>query len=177
MKFTSVVTVIGLTASVMASPLLDERRWNCISQYTADTLVSEYIGVLSHQDTDLGTPNQTAQAILDDNYSETSDSILSLEGLPLGTVTFSGKDAYIASTLGAPPVTGINTIAVYPICPDKILWQWLFTGIGSQQYEVKGFNLFQITSAGQINQTYVEFNSFAWALDTGYTITFPPPPA
>lgn len=172
MKFSSILAALGLTASVMASPLA-ERHWNCISQYAADKLVSEYIGVLSHQNTDLGTPNETAQAILDDNYTETSDSILSLEGQPLGTATFVGKALYIASTLGAPPVTGINTIAVYPICPDKILWQWLFTGIGSKQYEVKGFNLFQITPAGQINQTYVEFNSFAWALDTGYTITFP----
>jgi len=171
MKFLSVIAAAGLASLAVASPL--DQRWYCISESTATSIVDEYIGVLSHQNTTLGTPNQTAQAILDDNYTETSDSILSLEGQPLGTATFVGKTAYVEGVLNAPPVTGINTIAIYPICPDKILWQWLFTGIGSKEYEVKGFNLFQITSAGQINQTYVEFNSFAWALDTGYTITFP----
>ena len=174
MKFASIVAAVGLASAALASPL--EERNNCkkcVSQAYATSIVNDYVAVLSHVSTSLGTPNETAQAILDDNYTETSDSILSLEGLPLGTATFVGKALYIASTLGAPAVKGINTIAVYPICPDKILWQWLFTGIGSKKYEIKGFNLFQLTPAGQINETYVEFNSFAWALDTGYNITFP----
>jgi hypothetical protein len=173
MKFASILAAVGLASTALASPLEERNCKRCVSQSFADSIVGDYVAVLSQMNTSYGTPNQTAQAILDDNYTETSDSILSLEGLPLGTATFVGKALYIASTLGAPAVQGIDTIAVYPICPDKILWQWIFTGIGSRQYEIKGFNLFQLTPAGQINETHVEFNSFAWALDTGYNITFP----
>ena len=78
--------------------------------------------------------------------------------------------------LNAPPVEGIESLGIYVAGCDKILWQWLFAGIGTAQYEVKGFNLFDITSAGQISAIHVEFNSLAWALDTGYQVIFPPPP-
>jgi hypothetical protein len=72
---------------------------------------------------------------------------------------------------------GINTLEIDVAGCNKILWYWLFTGIGSQQYEVKGFNLFTITPASQIAQVNLEFNSIAWALDTGYQVIFPSSPA
>jgi len=75
--------------------------------------------------------------------------------------------------LGAQAVEGINTIAVYVADCTSILWQWNFTGIGTGAYEVKGFNLFTLNTAGQIAKAEVEFNSIAWGLDTGYQIVFP----
>lgn len=175
MKLTSIVAALSLASSGLASPV---ERHGCLSQWFAEKIVAEYASILGHYDSDLGSPNVTANAILSDSYEEISDSILSLEGMPLGGVTFSGKQEYIESTLGAPPVEGINTIEVLVAGCYKVLWQWVFTGVGSAEYEVKGFNLFTITSEYQIGQTNLEFNSFAWALDTGYTITFPtgPPP-
>jgi hypothetical protein len=91
----------------------------------------------------------------------------------LGTVTFEGKQNYINNVLNAPPLEGITTIEVLVAGCDKILWYWNFLGVGSAEYEVKGFNLFTITSAMQIVTTNLEFNSIAWGLDTGYTIIPP----
>lgn len=176
MKFTSVLAALAATA-VVASPVESLKRGygECLCQADAEKIVTEYIAILSHTSSDLGNASETAQALLDDNYTEISDSILSLEGQPLGTATFVGKQLYINSVLNAPPVMGITTLEVLVAGCTKILWYWNFLGIGKATYEVKGFNLFEITAAGQINQTNLEFNSFAWALDTGYNITFPPP--
>ena len=44
----------------------------------------------------------------------------------------------------------------------KILWYWNFTGIGSGQYEIKGFNLISLNSANQIETVNLEFNSSEW---------------
>jgi hypothetical protein len=46
---------------------------------------------------------------------------------------------YIGGVLGAPPVEGITTIEILVAGCTKILWYWNFLGIGSGQYEVKGF--------------------------------------
>ena len=76
--------------------------------------------------------------------------------------------------LGAPGLTGINTLDIITGNCNKIVWYWLFTGVGTKQYEVKGINIFTIND-GQIEQIDVEFNSIAWGLDIGFTVT--PPPA
>ncbi len=68
---------------------------------------------------------------------------------------------------------GINTIEILVAGCTKILWYWNFLGIGSAEYEVKGFNLFTITDVGQISQVNLEFNSIAWGLDTGYQVIPP----
>ena len=91
----------------------------------------------------------------------------------MGGVTFQGKQAYIAGVLNAPPVEGITTNEILVAGKNKILWYWTFYGIGSAQYEVKGFNLFTINENNQISQLNLEFNSIAWGLDTGYQIVFP----
>ncbi|KAI1630154.1 hypothetical protein EDD37DRAFT_83880 [Exophiala viscosa] len=174
MKFSSIIAPLALASSVTATAIRN-RDWsdwqNCLSQTQAETIVNQYASILTHSDPT--TANTTAQALLDVNYTEISDSILSLEGQPLGTATFVGKDTYITGVLESPPVTGINTLEIDVANCNKILWYWKFTGIGSEEYEIKGFNLFTITPAGQINQTNLEFNSIAWALDTGYQVIFP----
>ena len=74
----------------------------------------------------------------------------------------------------APPVAGIETQEILVAGCTKILWYWIFAGIGTGQYEVKGFNLLTINGKGQLERINLEFNSIAWALDTGYQIIFPP---
>lgn len=92
----------------------------------------------------------------------------------LGGVTFQGKALYIGGVLNAPPVLGITTLRVLVADCTSVLWYWNFLGIGSAQYEIKGFNLFTLNDAGLIAVTEVEFNSIAWGLDTGYQVIFPP---
>lgn len=92
----------------------------------------------------------------------------------MGGITFQGKQEYIGGVLAAPPVEGITTNEILVAGSSKILWYWTFYGIGSGEYEVKGFNLFSLTEQGQISTLNLEFNSIAWGLDTGYQIIFPP---
>jgi len=114
---------------------------------------------------DRNAANVTGQAILADSFNETSDSILALEGQPLGTVTFPGKQFYLNNVVHAPPIPAIDTIAIVHDC-TKIVWYWVATGLGNSKYQVKGFNLLNTTNGGtQINDNYVEFNSLAWGAD------------
>jgi len=109
--------------------------------------------------------NATGQAILADGFNETSDSILSLEHEPLGTVTFAGKQTYLKGVVYAPPIPAIDTLAIIHDC-TQIVWYWVAIGLGTKEYEVKGFNYFTTVNAGtQIIDNKVEFNSLAWGAD------------
>ncbi|KIW91302.1 uncharacterized protein Z519_08198 [Cladophialophora bantiana CBS 173.52] len=173
MNLFSILTPLSLLAGATALPTPKRSGdWQgCLSQADAESIVGQYITILEH--TDVAAANATAQSVLDPNYTETSDSILSLEGLPLGTATFVGKDVYINGVLSAPGLNGITTIEILVAGCTKILWYWNFLGVGSAKYEVKGFNLFTTTPPLQISQVDPEFNSIAWGLDTGYPLIRP----
>lgn len=172
MKFTTIATAtLALATSAFAAPSSWGSWPNCLAQSEAESIVNQYISVLAHSN--VQTANATGQALLTDDYQEISDSILSLEGQALGGVTFQGKQNYINGVLSAQPVAGVNTIEILVAGCTKILWYWNFTGIGTGKYEVKGFNLFTLNSDNMIEKAHIEFNSIAWGLDTGYTVTFP----
>lgn len=78
MKFTTVAAAtLALATSAFAAP-----TWsNCLAQSEAESIVNQYISILTHSD--IQTANATAQALLADDYEEISDSILSLEGQPV----------------------------------------------------------------------------------------------
>ncbi|KEF52794.1 uncharacterized protein A1O9_11211 [Exophiala aquamarina CBS 119918] len=90
MKLTSFLAYLTCAATATAAGL---RRRGCdscgLSQEFAEDVVAKFISTPDHGD--VATANATAQALLADGYQETSDSILSLEGQPLGGVTFEGK--------------------------------------------------------------------------------------
>lgn len=128
MKFLTYLTSVVAVATAAAVPNRRGQEWqNCLSQAEAENLVGQYMSILEHSPSPQAA-NATAQALLDNNYQEISDSILSLEGLPvshyirssdehadrlqLGGVTFNGKQEYIEGTLSGPPVSGVNTIDV-----------------------------------------------------------------
>jgi hypothetical protein len=81
MKLFSLLAPLALSASVAASALPKRGDGTCLSQGEAESIVSQYASILGH--TDVATANATAQALLDENYTEISDSILSLEGQPV----------------------------------------------------------------------------------------------
>jgi hypothetical protein len=81
MKLFSLLAPLALSASVVASALPKRGGGACLSQSEAESIVSQYASILGH--TDVATANATAQALLDENYTEISDSILSLEGQPV----------------------------------------------------------------------------------------------
>ena len=67
------------TASALPKRTGDWQK--CLSQSEAESIVDQYASILTHSD--VTSANATAQALLDDNYTEISDSILSLEGQPV----------------------------------------------------------------------------------------------
>lgn len=83
-----------------------------------------------------------------------------------------GKQAYINGVLFAPSLTGAQTLKVL-VAGNQIVWYWRFTGVGSRQLPIQGFNLFDINDRKQITAISVEFNSIAWGIDIGYTAADP----
>ena len=47
-----------------------------------------------------------------------------------------GKQGYINGVLNAPPVKGVETQEILVAGCTKVLWYWIFTGIGTAEYEV-----------------------------------------
>jgi len=159
----------AFAAGALATPFGPPSWWHprptstCLTDAAATSLATAFQSMLTNPDRNAA--NATGQAILADSFNETSDSILSLEGQPLGTVTFPGKQFYLNNVVHAPPIPAINTIDIVHDC-TKIVWYWVAEGLGNSKYPVKGFNLLYTTNAGtQISDNYVEFNSLAWGAD------------
>lgn len=187
MKFFGVLASLALATTTLAAPGWND--WNsALTQKDAEDIVAKFSSVLTHAD--IPTANKTAQALIADGYTETSDSINILAGYPvsisarhnqkvqtdtiqIGGITFNGKQNYITGVLYSPSLTGIENIKIAPAGNNMIIWYWKFTGIGSKQIPVKGFNLFEVNKQKQITALHVEFNSVAWGIDTGYTTTDP----
>lgn len=78
-------TIAASFLAVASASALPERRWNnwnkCLTQDQANSIVSQFIVGLEHPD--VPAANVTLQALLADDFEETSDSILSLQGLPV----------------------------------------------------------------------------------------------
>lgn len=83
MKTTLFASVLAFALSALASPVDERGLFNCVSQQDANTFVSNFATVLAHQNSSLGTPQQTANILLADNFVEYSNSVLSLQGLPV----------------------------------------------------------------------------------------------
>lgn len=60
------------------------KRDYCVTQYEANDIVTKFAAILAQTD-GAAAANATAQALLADDYIEFSDSILSLEGLPVSS--------------------------------------------------------------------------------------------
>lgn len=99
-------------------------------------------------------------------------SLADLTFLQLTTPPFVGKEYYISGIVNSPAYTGIETILIVPAC-GYITWHWIYTAIGSAEYRIKGFHLFEVTESGQLASARLEFNSIAWGTDMGYTVTPP----
>lgn len=83
MKLVSTLVQLASVACAAAAVL---PRTDCgrLSQAFAEDVVAKFITILNHPDP--AAANATAQALLsDDGYQEISDSILSLEGQPVGS--------------------------------------------------------------------------------------------
>lgn len=78
MKLSIFATAIALASTALSAPTN-----GCVSMKQAKTIISRYTGIITHQGSDLGTAQQTAEQLLVRGYEEISDSILSLEQQPV----------------------------------------------------------------------------------------------
>ena len=194
MKF--LVTLASLALAAIAAPAPgDWGKWNngCASREYIQYLVDQEIVYLQHLDVAAG--RAAGEAIFAADIVEYGDSINSLRQAPvsllfsahldtgsfsltnppsqLGTIVETDAASYINDTLSTPPIPQIDLLSLTVEC-NQFVWQWRFYGIGpGPNPYIQGFTLATVNSAGLINYQYVEFNSLAWAENSGYTVTPP----
>jgi hypothetical protein len=156
---------------------LDTRRSNCLTLADADYLVNGFALLINSTFSDI-----LAADILAVSFTDYSDSINFLAGVPLGDPTFSSLDAFEAGESGQTPVP-LQILSIDAVTCSNIAFRWLAYP-GSGKYEVKGINIAYTAQTGsatngangwQIQVNFVEFNVAAWDLDLGGSCTPPPP--
>lgn len=83
MKLSRATIALSLASSAVAFPGHRRGYSGCLTQDTANTLVAEYAAIQAHASTSLGDTNATAAAIIATGYTEKSESLNSLIGLPV----------------------------------------------------------------------------------------------
>ncbi|KIW81339.1 hypothetical protein Z517_04364 [Fonsecaea pedrosoi CBS 271.37] len=171
---TSTVSALIPPITITATPSLafaassDVLATGCLSDAQATNIVTSWKTILTSSDR--GDASAIAQALIADEYLETSDSINSLAGNSLGNATISGKDSFIAAVLENPPIPLLTTLDIFHDC-TRIAFYWAASGVGSGVEDVRGVDLLYLTEdKEQINMAMVEFNSLAWAKDVGWQI-------
>ena len=101
MKLLSLLVSVALASGALATPTVEERGFGfpggfegrpsktCLYPAAATSLVSSFKSVLTNPDRQAA--NATAQIIIADNFTETSDSIDTLAGYPVRTSTLHSK--------------------------------------------------------------------------------------
>lgn len=137
---------------------------NCLTSSTASTLVSGFSSLLTAFDVNV------ANALLASDFTDTSDSINFLAGIPFGSTTFPSKAAFIAGQ-GTQPAIGFSVLNIDAVTCDTIAFRWAAT-LGPQT-PIKGINILKAsnlnaTTAGwQIKTVFSEFNSGLWSQEIG----------
>lgn len=138
----------------------------CLTNATAAYLANGYGSLLT------AYTNATANSLLASDFTDTSDSINWLAGIPLGGYTFSSLGAFIAGQ-GTQPAIGFTMGEVMFSC-NEVAFSWV-ASVGMKKWPVKGINMFTATnlnnsaSGWQIQSMFSEFNVGAWEVDIGRT--------
>lgn len=149
------------TSSSVASPSA-----LCLTNATASYLTNGYGQLLS------AYTNATAISLLAADFTDTSDSINWLAGIPLGGPTFASKGAFIGGQGTQPPI-GFTVQSIMFSC-TQVAFRWTAT-VGLKKFPAKGINMFTASNlnnsaAGwQIQTMYSEFDVGAWEVDIGRT--------
>jgi len=138
---------------------------DCLKAGQATKIVNAFLYLLANPKA--ANFNATATALFTKDFTDTSDSIDQLAGLPEGSVTFPSRSAFIAGSGSQPPLF-LQTLDIFNSC-DKIGWRWIsISGTGNDNEKVKGIDVFEISKKGKVKATFAEFNSGAWLADLGF---------
>jgi hypothetical protein len=172
---TILLGALSLAASATAMPSSQPARRDttqcCLSKDTAAKLVDTFDSLLT------AYSNQTANSILANDFSYTSDSTNFLAGIPLGSVTFPSKTAFEASQSQQPNIQ-LSVIAIDAVTCNVVAYRWkanvggpdVVKGINVLYAEFVGSDQYAVGPTGwQVQQAFSEFNSAAWVIDIGGT--------
>lgn len=136
---------------------------------TVTALVNDYSQLIGNYTDALGE-----RFLADSGFSDTSDSINALAGIPLGSTTFANKTAFLANqaTQAAIPlvVTSVNAVTC-----DTIVLRWTQT-FGAAALPAAGISILGFVCESRdwkLKTVYTEFNSLVYFQDVGGSCTFP----
>jgi len=181
MRLTQTLTLLGLAAlgsTAAIDPALTERSGDlearhCLCQSDAEKLIAAYTRMINKWD------DADAKYLAED-FKDTSDSINQLAGLPLGSVIFPSKQAFIDHQHVAPDNLPLVVTRIGPFNCDTASFIWSATfGAPGNQKPVRGITILGATKqAGffQIKSIDVEFNNIAFLLNIGGSYKMPGQP-
>jgi hypothetical protein len=160
------------SAVAVANSWAQPRDAFCLCDSDADLIANDFAQLISNYSATL------ADNVLAADYTDQSDSVNTLidsattSPIPLGTLTFASKAAFLAGQSSQPNVP-FTILQTWHTC-DTVIIRWV-ANPGVQQ--VQGFDALIVepstnsTQPYQIQTTYGEFNSGAWLVDLGFSVT------
>lgn len=127
-------------------------------------LVDDYAQLIGNYSADLGE-----RFLADEGFTDTSDSINALAGIPLGSTTFANKTAFLQNQESQPKIPFVVT-SVNAVTSDTIVLRWTQT-FGNPALPAAGISIlgFECADDGcwKLKTVYTEFNSLIYFEDTG----------
>jgi len=177
MRLLSLLAPASLIGLAAALPSPSKRGEECLPYGTAVQLVNAFVSTLTNFEASV------AENLLAPNFTDTSDSINFLAGIPLGSVTFPSAEAFIEGQ-GSQAAIGLQVLNIDAVtCDGVIVFRWI-AEVAEQIDSVKGIDILYAVKSGpdcytvgptgyQLDAVYSEFNSAAWVLDIGGTCAPP----
>ncbi|KAI0859973.1 hypothetical protein F4860DRAFT_238768 [Xylaria cubensis] len=133
----------------------------CLTPRDGDKLARDYAALFSSST----FTSTKACSVLAHDFTETSDSINAISGLPSGNVTYESREAFIAAQVCWPAVA-MDVVAVVAVTCDTVVLRW--TQRWSDGTEIAGISILVAEDEGdgnggewKIRRVYEEFNGFA----------------
>ncbi|KAK7978399.1 hypothetical protein PG996_004447 [Apiospora saccharicola] len=140
----------------------------CLNPHAVDEITKNYAKVIGDYSPAL------ADRFLADGFTDTSDSINMLAGIPLGSVTFKDKDAFKTGQSQLPKIP-LVVKSVNAVTCDTIVLRWTQI-FGNPAKPVQGISiLVNVFEKGgwKLKTLYTEFNSLTYFVNTGGSVTPP----
>lgn len=170
-SFATLFAASALASTALAVPMgpwwgnADQKT--CLKPSDASYLAQGYAGLITAYSA------ANADKFLTNDFTETSDSINTLAGLPTGGQTYTSKAAFKASQSQQAPIP-FTIVSVDAVDCDSFAFRWTTTfGSGSP---IKGIAIAGAANGAngwQLQTLYNEFNSINWAKDIGGSVTLP----
>ncbi|KAJ2897361.1 hypothetical protein MKZ38_004784 [Zalerion maritima] len=156
--FLSTLLGSSMALAVPKAPITRRDDATCLTSEETDDLVAAYVRLVSE------FTEEDGETYLASTFADTSDSINTLSGKALGSVTFPSKDAFIAAQLAQPDSPPVEVEEV-PVCGcDSIAVIWKAT-FGDAAQPVRGLSVLKAVVEDDMWKFAgfdVEFNSIVW---------------